>query len=302
MNSPVSAMGTPRVSVLMTIYNAAPFLGEGVASLVRQSFRDWELVAVENGSTDESAAILRGFLDPRIHAIWLPSNIGRTAALRQAFAEAQGEYIAVLDADDVAHCERLLKQVSYLDAHPDVVLLGTWAYYIDAGGKVIDEWSPPTEPEAILNAMGSCNPIVHSSCMYRAGAARDVGGYPPDKPFAQDYALWLKLAGRGGLAVLAEHLCSFRVVSGSMTRAAAHRVEVARDLLNAMIEAGRQLTLDREGRRRNREEIAIARVRYAAALARSRRLLDGTAAACLAVVADPVSLFNNRITRGFFSG
>ena len=59
MNSPVSAMGTPRVSVLMTIYNAAPFLGEGVASLVRQSFRDWELVAVENGSTDESAAILR---------------------------------------------------------------------------------------------------------------------------------------------------------------------------------------------------------------------------------------------------
>jgi cellulose synthase/poly-beta-1,6-N-acetylglucosamine synthase-like glycosyltransferase len=302
MNSPLGETGTPRVSVLMTVYNAAPYLAESIRSLVCQSFRDWELLAVENGSTDESAAILRGFPDPRIQAIWLPANIGRTAALRQAFAAARGEYIAVLDADDVAHRERLLKQVLYLDSHPDVVLLGTWAHYIDAGGKVIDEWSPAPEPRAILNAMGSCNPIVHSSCMYRAGAAREVGGYPPDKPFAQDYALWLKLAGRGTLAVLAERLCSFRVLPGSMTRAARHRVEVARDLLHATIEAGRQLPLDREGRRRNREEVAIARVRYAAALMRRRRLLDATAAACLAVVADPASLLNNRITRGLLSG
>jgi cellulose synthase/poly-beta-1,6-N-acetylglucosamine synthase-like glycosyltransferase len=301
MNSEVRPISTPRVSVLMTIYNAAPFLAESLDSLVRQSFSDWELVAVENGSTDGSAAILRGLRDPRFQVTWLAANIGRTAALRQAFARARGEYIAVLDADDVAHPERLLKQASYLDAQPEVVLLGTWANYIDAGGRVIDEWSPPTEPEAILNAMGSCNPIVHSSCMYRAAAALDVGGYPPERPFAQDYALWLSLAGRGKLAVLAERLCSFRVVPGSMTRSATHRVEVARDLLNAMIEAGRRLALDREGRRRNREEIAIARVRYAAALTRSRRLLHGTAVACTALVADPLSLFNNRITRGFFS-
>jgi len=301
VNSEVRAMSPPRVSVLMTIYNAAPFLAESLDSLVRQSFRDWELVAVENGSTDGSAAILRGLRDPRVQATWLDANIGRTAALRQAFTRARGEYIAVLDADDVAHPERLLKQASYLDAQPQAVLLGTWANYIDAGGRVIDEWSPPTEPEAILNAMGSCNPIVHSSCMYRAAAARAVGGYPAEKPFAQDYALWLSLAERGKLAMLAERLCSFRVVPGSMTRSARHRVEVARDLLDAMIEAGRRLALDRQGRRRNREEIAIARVRYAAALARSRRLLQGTAVACTALVADPLSLFNNRITRGFFS-
>ena len=295
-------MGVPRVSVLMTIYNAAPFLAESVQSLIDQSFRDWELVAIENGSRDGSAAILRGFREPRIHATWLAANIGRTAALRQAFSQARGEYIAVLDADDVAQRERLGKQVSYLDAHPEVVLLGTWACYIDAGGAVIDQWSPPTEPEAILNAMGNCNPIVHSSSMYRADVAREVDGYPLDKPYAQDYALWLKLAGRGSLAVLAERLCSFRVLPGGMTQAATHRVEVARDLLNATIEAGRQLTLGREGRRRNREEIAIARVRYAAALARSRRMLDGAAAVCRAIASDPVSLFNNRITRGFFSG
>jgi glycosyltransferase involved in cell wall biosynthesis len=300
MSCPIGLSPTPRVSVLMTIYNAAPYLGRSIDSLIAQSFSAWELIAVENGSRDDSAAILLRYRDPRIRVFQLESNIGRTPALRYAFSKAIGEYIAVLDADDVAQQERLQKQVSYLDSHPDTVLLGTWAEYIDGSDRIVGEWVPPTDPEALLTIMASQNPIVHSSAMYRSTVAAEVGGYPAERPYSQDYGLWLKLVSRGALAVLPERLSRFRIVPSSMTRSRKHQVDVARDLLLVMIEAGRRLSLGKEDRRRNREEVAIARVRYAAALARSRRVFRGAMEAWIALATDPISLFNNRITRSLF--
>lgn len=284
----------------MTIYNAAPYLGKSIDSLIAQSFPDWELIAVENGSRDESAAILLQYRDPRIRVFQLESNIGRTPALRYAFSKAAGEYIAVLDADDVAQQQRFLKQVSYLDSHPETVLLGTWAEYIDSDDRVVGEWVPPTDPGALLKIMASRNPIVHSSAMYRSTVAAEVGGYPADRTYSQDYGLWLKLTSRGVLAVLPERLSRFRILPSSMTRSRTYQVDVARDLLLVMIEAGKRLILDKEGRRKNREELAIARVRYAAALARSGRVFRGAKEACVALAVDPISLFNNRITRSLF--
>jgi Glycosyl transferase family 2 len=290
----------PRVSVLMTIYNAVPYLSRSIDSLLRQSFGHWELIAVENGSRDDSAAVLASYDDQRIRAFFLPANIGRTPALRYAFRQARGEYIAVLDADDVARPERLRRQVEHLDGHPEVVLLGTWADYIDAHNRVIGAWTPPTEAAVLLTSMASENPIVHSSAMYRAAIARGVGGYPEDRPYSQDHGLWLKLLALGAPAMLTEHLTQFRILPSSMTRSRQQQVDVARDLLQAWIEAGQQLELGDEGRRRNREEVAIARVRYAAALTRSRRLSEGVRMAWQALVTDPISLVNNRITRDLF--
>ena len=298
--NPSPAGGVPRVSVLMTIYNASPYLRRSIDSLLRQSFREWELIAVENGSGDDSAAILASYDDQRIRSFCFPANIGRTPALRYAFREARGEYIAVLDADDIAHPERLLRQVDHLDSHPEIVLLGTWADHIDADDTVIGAWTPPTEAAALLTSMASENPIVHSSAMYRAASAREVGGYPEHCPYSQDYGLWLRLLALGAPGMLPHSLTQFRILPSSMTRSPKHRVEVARDLLQLAIEAGHGLELSDEGKRRNREEVAIARLRYAAALARSRRLAEGVRAAWHALVADPISLLNNRITRGLF--
>jgi hypothetical protein len=298
MNRRIDPSAKPRVSVLMTIYNAAPYLEKSIDSLIAQSFSSWELIAVENGSRDESAAILLRYRDPRIRVFQLESNIGRTPALRYAFSMATGEYIAVLDADDVAQQQRLLKQVSYLDSHPDIVLLGTWAEYIDGNDRVVGEWVPPTDPEALLTIMASRNPIVHSSAMYRSTVAAEVGGYPADRIYSQDYGLWLKLTNRGVVAVLPERLSRFRILPSSMTRSRTYQVDVARDLLLVMIDAGKRLSLGKEGRRENREEVAIARVRYAAALMRSGRLFRGVKEAYVALTIDPISLFSNRITRG----
>ncbi len=291
----------PRVSVLMTIYNAAPFLARSIDSLLAQEFLDWELIAVENGSTDGSAQLLGTYADRRIRSFMLESNIGRTPALRYAASKARAPYIAVLDADDLAHPQRFTKQVHHLDTHSETVLLGTWADYIDERDIVFDEWTPPTDGHALMTLLGSGNPIVHSSSMYRAAVAEEVGGYPEDVPYSQDYGLWLKLVTRGSAAVLPERLCKFRVQAQSMTRTRTYRVDVARDWVRMLTQARRQLTLGREGKRRNREELAIARVRYAVALAKTGRLSAGALIACETLMRNPGQLLNNRITRGFFS-
>jgi hypothetical protein len=289
----------PKVSVLMTIYNAAPFLRQSIGSVLGQSFDSWELVAVENGSSDGSRAILEGYQDARMRPIFLHTNIGRTAALRLALDRAAGEYIAVLDADDIAYPDRLAKQVRYLESHPEVVLLGTWVRNLDGANVEIGTFAPPADPQSLVELLGSGNPIVHSSAMYRAAAARSVGGYPVDTPYSQDYRLWLKLLEHGRPAVLTEYLCGFRIQPESITQSRRNRVVVARDLLGSMIAAGRQLQLDAPGRRRNREEVAIARVRYALALMRNGHVGSGLCALWFAAARDPVRLMNNRLTRSF---
>lgn len=287
----------PRVSVLMTVYNGAAYLAQSLDSVVAQTFPDWELIVVQNGSSDDSPRILDRYTNPRIRRFDLQTNIGRTPALRYAFEQVRGQYIAVLDADDIALPERFARQVSYLDVHPEVVLLGAWADFIDERGDKTGEWRPPTGSEQLVSWLGCQNPIVHSAAMYRAAIAQEVGGYPADVPYSQDFGLWLKLAQRGDLAVLPECLCLFRIQSKSMSRAASFRIEVTRDLLRMMIKAGELLPLNGASLRSNREEVAIARMRYAAALYNNGRVGRAVLVAIRAFVTDPIHLLNNRVTR-----
>lgn len=289
-----------RVSVLMTVYNAAPYLRAALDSIVNQTSGDWELVVVENGSTDESPAILASYADQRIRIKWLRENIGRTPALRLAFDMACGEYIAVLDADDISHPERLAKQVAYLDEHTDVVLIGTWTLLIDEKGEVLDRLAPATDALQLYENLAWQNPIVHSSVMYRAGVASDLGGYPEDLPYAQDYGLWLRLAQRGGVAMIAEYLCKQRAQSNGLTQAKRSRLDVARDCLALHRYARRHLALGLNGLRRNRDEILIAEVKYGVALIRNRRPVAGCRVIGLALLRNPLGLLCNRVVKWQF--
>jgi hypothetical protein len=297
----MSTAAAPRVSVLMTIYDAEPFLERTLASLLAQTFADWELIAVENGSRDASPAVLAACRDPRVRPFVLPANIGRTPALRHAFDQARGDLIAVLDADDISLPARLERQVEYMDSHPEVVLLGTWAEFIDAQDRPVDRYCPPGDPARVLDTFGSENPIVHSSAMYRAAPARAAGGYPPELPHSQDLGLWLRLIKLGKVAVLEECLCRFRVQSGGMSSSRKHRIDVARDQLALLREVRAQLPLGAAARERNREALAIARARYAWSLAQHGRYGSAVLEAGRALVADPVALVRNRITRKVFA-
>ncbi|MEI8011087.1 MAG: glycosyltransferase family 2 protein [Candidatus Omnitrophota bacterium] len=256
----------PRVSVLMTIYNTASFLRQSIESLLAQSFTDWELIALENGSTDDSPSILLSYADPRIRVFSFSKNIGRTPGLRHAFDQARGEYIAVLDADDVSRYDRLTRQVAFLDAHPETVLVGAWAEHMDEQGRVFDRWEPPADPGKLLDIIARRNPIVHSSAMYRRSQALCAGGYPLAYTYAQDFALILALARQGQVTVIPEHLCRLRVFPGSMTRSGEYYLTFLREELALLKYAGKTLSFSLTGRVINILKVLKCQAGYSKAL------------------------------------
>lgn len=284
---------TPCVSVLMTVYNGADFLCESIDSIVAQTFTRWELIVVDDGSTDTSPSILANYSDPRVRVFQLSKNIGRTPALRHAFDQARGEYIAVLDQDDVSHPERLERQVAFLDNHPDVVLVGSWAQYIDEAGTIFARFEPPTDGEDLHDYLGWGNPIVHSSAMYRKKAALIAGGYSVQFSFAQDYALILALAQNGRLAIINDYLCKLRAVKESMTRSSRHSRIVASDQLALYKYAANNLPLSNRARRLNRRSVAISEIKCGLATLRDKNLLSGVKIIMCGIARDPMALLIN---------
>ncbi|MCG3110374.1 MAG: glycosyltransferase [Candidatus Manganitrophus sp. SB1] len=280
----------------MTIYNAAPFLKEAIDSIVTQTLTDWELIAVENGSSDESPTILAGYTDERIRVFSLPKNIGRTPALRYAFERAQGEYIAVLDADDVSYPERLAQQTEYLDQRPDVGLVGSWVEYINEKNVVTEKFKPPVEPGELYDLLGWMNPFVHSSIMYRARLGKDRGGYPERYVYAQDKALILNIAKVSQVAMIDEYLCRLRETALSITRSPEYSVTVATERLLLLKQTARDLSLSKKALKQNRLRQAAAQLKLGAALLRRWHILDGLKHILLGIVKDPSGLWNNGVT------
>ena len=168
----------PQVSVIMAVYNAAPFLREAVASILTQTYNDFELIAVDDSSSDASLSILEGFDEPRIRVIRHQTNTGAALSRNDALAVARGELIAIMDADDVCVSTRLERQVAFLDANPHVGLVGCGVYdNISARGELLHTSYLPEHNEAIQRAILEQWCFLHSSLMFRTGLYRAVGGY-----------------------------------------------------------------------------------------------------------------------------
>jgi glycosyltransferase involved in cell wall biosynthesis len=266
---------SPRISVLMTIYNAAPYLRAAIDSLIAQTFPDWELIAIENGSIDGAVDILNSYSDSRIHLHKFESNIGRTPALRVALDNARGEYIAVLDADDVAYPQRFQLQVEFLRTNPEVALVASWAHYIDKGGKIIGEFTPPVAANELRDCLGWTDPFAHSSAMYRRTIALEVGGYPAAFVWGQDFAFFIALTSQHPVAILSEFLCQLRMQDTNMTHAPAYRLIVATERLQLFEMAGNLIALSRRGRFLNRGAVAFNALRLGAANVSEKRFADG---------------------------
>lgn len=300
MTSQANQATAPRVSVLMTIYNAEPYLCAAVDSLIAQTFPDWELIAVENGSTDESISILKNYFDPRVRIFPLEKNIGRTPALRLAFEQARGDFIAVLDADDVSSPNRLAEQVAFLDQHTDVALVGSWAQHIDEQGKVFDVFEPPASQEELQDCLGWTNPIIHSSAMYRRQLAQEVGGYPENIIWAQDLGLTLALAQRAKIAIIAKYLCQIRILTASMTRSRKYQILVATEALLLFRRAANSLQLSDKARRLNHRAVAIAEIKLGLASLRSDSFWLGLKMVLHGLLTAPSALWGNGPARRFF--
>jgi glycosyltransferase involved in cell wall biosynthesis len=211
----------PRVSVLMPVYNAGPYLAEAVESILAQTFHDFEFIAVNDGSTDGSPGILQNYAarDRRMRLLDRP-NTGIVGALNDGLAVARGEFIARMDGDDISLPDRFALQLAFLEAHPDHVAVGAQGVMIDSDGDAIAPLEAPLTHEAIdaLNMAGQGSPIPHPVAMIRREPLERLGGYRREYQDAEDSDLFLRLAELGRLANLPDRLLKYRINPTSVSR------------------------------------------------------------------------------------
>ncbi len=213
-------MTSPQVSVVLAVYNGAADLPLAVESILTQTFADFELIVVDDGSSDRTAAVLDGIGDPRVRAIH-QDNAGIAPALNRGIALARGRYVARQDHDDWAMPTRLEKQVAFLEAHPDCAMVGTRAEIWVGGQKTSRVHDHPTDNAALQFELLFDSPFVHSSVLLRKSALDVVGHYTTDpaRQPPEDYELWSRIARRYKVANLPERLTIYREVPNSMSRA-----------------------------------------------------------------------------------
>lgn len=234
-------MNAPKVSVLMTVYNAGPYLEDSLASITGQSFTDWELVVVDDASTDGSLSVLQGWSrsDPRIKVISNQQNKGQTPCLNQGLRLCQGTWIVRQDADDLSHPCRLEWQLGYLQSHPETVLLGTQGVLINERGRRIGLLDVPCDASGIFWSGTFLNPFLHTSVIFRRDVVvAEFGGYDEEFRIAQDYDLWMRLAAMYPTANLKARLVSYRHLDSSLSKAGSSTAFAEASLISAR-EAGR---------------------------------------------------------------
>lgn len=200
-------MKDTKISILMSVCNGEKYLKKAIDSILEQSFRDFEFIIVDDGSCDNTLEILKDYAekDSRIEIIKNEKNIGLTKSLNKAIQEAKGEYIARMDADDIALPERLKEQIEFLEKNPEIGLLGT-GYYEIVDNKIISKkYFPPTD-EKLRKILIKYNPFFHASVMLRKSVIQKVGLYDECFKRAQDYELWFRIAAESKMANLSELL------------------------------------------------------------------------------------------------
>lgn len=215
--------GTPLVSILLPVYNRAALLRRAVDSVFTQTFQDWELIIIDDASTDETPQIVKLFIarDPRVRAIRNEKNIYITKALGQGLAAARGKYIARLDDDDYwVDPDKLEKQVDFLDTHPDCVVVGGGVIVIDNEDRERFRYFKKETDKEIRKTVLSANPFSHTTVMFRANVARAVGGYGTER-YAEDWELWLKMGKVGTFYNFPEYFT--RYTMGDQNRSFIHQ-------------------------------------------------------------------------------
>lgn len=207
----------PLVSVLLASRNGERFLAAALASLAAQSYRDVELVLVDDGSHDATGTLMRQFAaGHRAARVLRAEGVGLAGALALAAREARGVLLARQDDDDLSHPRRIERQVAFLSAHPEVAVLGTAAEVIDEAGAHVSTYPVPTTSAAIRRELGRRPPFVHGSVLMRRAAYEAAGGYRAAFRAAQDYDLWLRMPREAGFANLSEALYSWRSHAGGV--------------------------------------------------------------------------------------
>jgi glycosyltransferase involved in cell wall biosynthesis len=202
----------------MPVHNGEQFLAEAVESILAQSLADFELVVVDDGSTDATGAILADYAsqDSRI-AVHRQANAGGPEARNRGFRLASAPFVANLDADDVALPTRLEQQHEFMTQHPDVAVVGGAVAFIDESGREFGEWRYPLADAEIRRAFAHTTPLAHPATMIRKDAFFATAGYRRLLAVAQDVDLWLRIGERYEFANVPGVVLRYRVHPGQVT-------------------------------------------------------------------------------------
>ena len=204
---------SPKISVLMSVYNGSDYLRESIESILNQTFDDFEFIIINDSSTDNTEEILNEYAqkDHRIKLFNNKENIGLTKSLNKGIRLAQGEYIARQDADDISFPKRFEKQVAVLDRHPEAVLISCDIEVINSEGAFVTKEQRSCDPQWIPWYLMFYNHIGgHSQVIFRTKIAKELGGYSEAFRYSQDYEFWCRLVKTGNIIILPDVLHQLR--------------------------------------------------------------------------------------------
>lgn len=210
-------MTKPELSIVMSVYNGATRLRETIDSILGQTFRQYEFIIINDGSTDESLDILSEYAanDPRIRVL-SQENVGLAASLNRGIREAKGRLIARQDAGDTSHPTRLETQLKYLASNPHLKIVGTQFNYV-VNGSIVDTIRFPCSSNDIRNTMLNSCCIMHGTAIFEKAAFFDIGGYREEFRCGQDYELWIRFTAKYNAENLLKVLYDYHIETNSTT-------------------------------------------------------------------------------------
>ena len=224
---------SPRVSVVIPVHNRAQYVGEAIESILRQTYSDFELLLIDDGSSDGTGEVLRSYADERVRLVRHERNLGIARTRNDGVRLARGDYVAFLDSDDIAYPMRLEKQIAFLDSHPDYAAVGAWVSWMDQSGRPMKRVKrrPASSGEiAALRVLRSG--VENTASMGRTTVLRD---YPHNEAYdgAEDYELWARIAARHKLSNLQEVLVRRRVHGQQITKVKADGIRLENQAIHA---------------------------------------------------------------------
>jgi glycosyltransferase involved in cell wall biosynthesis len=223
----------PRVTVVIPVFNACRYLGEAIESILRQSRADFELLVIDDGSSDGSLDVARSYRDERVRLVCHETNLGIARTRNEGVCLARGEYLAFLDHDDVAYPTRLERQVAFLDSRSDHVGVSAWVSWMDGDGRPLSRVKrKPVSPRQIAALAVLQSGLENSASMARTAVLR---AFPHNEKYgaSSDYDLWARIAKRSKLANLPQVLVRRRLHAQQASTLMADRMRLERQAIHA---------------------------------------------------------------------
>jgi len=210
----------PKVTVLLPVYNGEKYLREAIESILNQTFTDFMLLIIDDGSTDGSADIIRSYDDSRIKFLSNETNLTLITTLNKGIDASRGEYIARMDQDDISMPDRLAKQVAFMDADPELGACGSWVSLINVAGDITSNIRMP-QGKYLGARYWLQSPIIHSSAMIRRSALGDLR-YDQNSEHVEDYDLWFEIRKKSKIANVPRFLVRYRMHPESISFKESH--------------------------------------------------------------------------------